>query len=279
MNRCFVVQPFDRGPFDKRFDDIISPAITAAGLTPYRVDRDPSVTVPIDSIESGIREAAACVVDVSTDNPNVWFELGYALACGTPVVLICSSERQSKFPFDIQHRHIITYRTESSSDFERLSSEVTERLRAALAKEKKVRSLSQSSLRETKGLEPHEIAALVIIAESDLDPDSYPSAFSLKQDMVKAGYTELATVLAVNALLTKGLVEAKQVQGYNENYLGYHLLIGGTNWLVENKDRLVLRQPKTIESKSRRSSATRPAVDDFSDFPGALSDDDDDLPF
>lgn len=278
MKTCFVVQPFDRGPFDKRFDDVLSPAIKAAGLKAYRVDRDPSVTVPIESIESGIREAVCCVVDVSTDNPNVWFELGFALAFERPVVLICSSERNAKFPFDIQHRHITTYRTESSSDFEKLRSEVTERIVAALAKEEKVRSLSPSALRDTEGLEAHEIAALVIIAESDLDPDSYPSAHALKQDMVKAGYNELATVLAVNALLEKGFVDAQRVDGYNEPYTGYHLLSGGRNWLVGNKDRLVLKHQKMENTTIRRPSTAKPTVDDFSDFPGALSDDDD-LPF
>lgn len=41
MSTCFVIQPFDGGPFDKRYDDVIAPAIVAAGLEPYRVDRDP----------------------------------------------------------------------------------------------------------------------------------------------------------------------------------------------------------------------------------------------
>ena len=38
----------------------------------YRVDRDHSVDVPIDSIEEGIRNAAVCLADVTADNPNVW---------------------------------------------------------------------------------------------------------------------------------------------------------------------------------------------------------------
>ena len=53
MGRCFVIQPFDNGgPFDKRYEDVIVPAITEAGLEPYRVDRDPSVNIPIDEIET-----------------------------------------------------------------------------------------------------------------------------------------------------------------------------------------------------------------------------------
>jgi nucleoside 2-deoxyribosyltransferase len=102
METCFVIQPFDGGKYDKRFEDIFRPAIEAAGLEAYRVDRDPSVEVPIDSIEEGIRNAAVCLADITADNPNVWYELGYSFARGRPVIMVCSDERR-KYPFDIQH--------------------------------------------------------------------------------------------------------------------------------------------------------------------------------
>ena len=74
MGTCFAIQPFDRGgQFDKRFEDVIAPAIIATGLEPYRVDRDPSVSIPIEDIESGIRTADICIAEITTDNPNVWF--------------------------------------------------------------------------------------------------------------------------------------------------------------------------------------------------------------
>ena len=34
MPTCFVIQPFDKGPFDKRYDDVLDPAIRAALLEP-----------------------------------------------------------------------------------------------------------------------------------------------------------------------------------------------------------------------------------------------------
>ena len=95
------MQPFDGGKFDKRFEEVFSPAIKAAGLDPYRVDKDPGVEIPINDIEKGIREASLCFADITTDNPNVWFELGYAISANKPVVLVCSTERTGKFPFDI----------------------------------------------------------------------------------------------------------------------------------------------------------------------------------
>jgi len=80
MPSCFVIQPFDGGRFDKRYTDVFKPAIEAAGLDLYRVDRDPSVSIPVNNIEQGIRGAAVYLADITLDNPNVWFELGYALA-------------------------------------------------------------------------------------------------------------------------------------------------------------------------------------------------------
>ncbi|MDX6501249.1 MAG: hypothetical protein QOG23_4509 [Blastocatellia bacterium] len=70
MATSFVVQPFDQGPFDKRFDDVFAPAISEAGLEAYRVDRDPTVSIPIEDIEAGIRNAEVCLAEITTDNPN-----------------------------------------------------------------------------------------------------------------------------------------------------------------------------------------------------------------
>ena len=97
MPYCFVIQPFDGGRFDKRFSDVFKPTIEGAGLISYRVDQDPAVSIPIDDIEKGIRGAAVCFADITLDNPNVWFELGYALASKMEICIVCSKERVEKF--------------------------------------------------------------------------------------------------------------------------------------------------------------------------------------
>jgi hypothetical protein len=129
MRLCFVIQPFDRGAFDARYDGTLKPAIRAAGFEPYRVDRDKTVSVPINSIESKVRSADACVADITEDNPNVWLELGFAIAASKPVLLLAKeTKKRRKFPFDVQHRHIVQYRTDSERDFQLLRSEIIERL-------------------------------------------------------------------------------------------------------------------------------------------------------
>lgn len=128
-NQCFVIQPFDSSKYDQRYQEILKPAIEKAGLIPYRVDEDYEVRIPVQSIEKGIRMSALCLAEISTDNPNVWFELGYAIACKKDVIMICSSQRK-KFPFDVRHRSIITYKTDSIGDIERLSKEITDTIKS-----------------------------------------------------------------------------------------------------------------------------------------------------
>jgi hypothetical protein len=177
MEKCFVIQPFDKDRFDKRYNDIFQPAILNAELEPYRVDEDFSVRVLIDEIEKGILESAICFAEITTDNPNVWYELGYAFACNKDVVMVCSDERQGKFPFDIQHRHIISYKTGSKSDFESLEGAITRKIKALLQKAKTVNKLNSIPVVDTEGLNSHEIALLILLMENQLTSDDSISVY------------------------------------------------------------------------------------------------------
>lgn len=141
MPTCFVIQPFD-DENDKRYRDVYKPALEEAGVVPYRVDEDASVAVPIDSIEAKIRESDICLADITTHNPNVWYELGFAFATGLPVIMTCEGAAFGKLPFDVQHRFVIKYSTGSPSDFRELGEEVVRRVQARL-KEAREKSVSR----------------------------------------------------------------------------------------------------------------------------------------
>jgi nucleoside 2-deoxyribosyltransferase len=171
--QCFVIQPFDRSIYDKRYRDVLEPAVRAAGLNPYRVDEDPDASIPIEKIEFGIKESAAVLADISENNPNVWFEVGFAIAAGKDVVFICSDERETPFPFDVQHRNIIKYETNSSSDFTELHKKVVARLKAVVKKSEGLASLAAlSPLRDQQGLTNFEMSTLVIVMENRFTPGS-----------------------------------------------------------------------------------------------------------
>lgn len=245
MPTCFVIQPFDNGPFDKRYDDVLAPAIAEAGLSPYRVDRDPSTSIPIEDIEQEIRKASVCLADISTTNPNVWFELGYAIARGKPMVLVCSHEPERRFPFDIQHRTIVSYRTESASDFSKLKKDITARLTAALDKAETIRNLSKSAVvADIEGLNNIESITLVTIAANVGSPDGSASSWRIAQDMEKAGYTSLASTLGLSSLLQKNMVKNELISDWDgDEYTAYQIMPNGFKWLLNNQDRLILRNP------------------------------------
>ena len=244
MPRCFVIQPFDGGQrYDKRYEDVFEPAIRDAGLEPYRVDRDPSVSVPIENIERGIKTSAVCLAEISTDNPNVWFELGYAIASKRDVVLVCSNERKAHFPFDVQHRSIVKYPTESTSDFEKARAEITARLKAVLIKREQLDQVSSlSSVSKVEGLEQYEIAGLVAVADQVNDPEDGISAWMFSQNMKQAGFSNLAGTLALKSLLDREMLERFEDANYDgETWTAFSITPKGMKWLLANNASLNLQ--------------------------------------
>lgn len=247
MEKCFVIQPFDNDKFDKRFVDVFEPAILKANFEAYRIDKDLSVRIPIDEIEKGIQQSAICFAEITTNNPNVWYELGYAFACNKDVVMICSEERDGKFPFDIQHRHVISYKTGSPSDFTTLEDTITRKIKAFQQNLKTVKTLSTTPVIETEGLKSHEIALLIFIMENQLSKEDSISIYGLKNEMSKAGYTDIATSVATRTLAKYGMIETFKIDdNFNGDYIACRLLEKGEAWIIENQEQLEFRK-KTVE--------------------------------
>jgi len=244
MQTCFVMQPFDDGgPYDKRYESVFKPAIIAAKLEPYRVDRDLSVSTPIVDIESGIRHADICFAEISTDNPNVWFELGFAFCVPCEVVMVSSNERTTKYPFDVQHRNIIKYRTDAPQDFDKLGKDITSRLVAVMNKDQAIgRIVSVSPVKDTEGLTQHELVALVTIMQNSFLTAGATSAYVIKQDMNKAGFTDIAVSIALKMLSSKGLVSTSMLRDQDDgsNYRVYETSGKGEEWILANQEMLVL---------------------------------------
>lgn len=243
MERCFVIQPFDNDKFDRRYVDIFQPAIQKADLEAYRIDKDLKVRIPIEEIERGISESLICFAEITTDNPNVWYELGYAFACNKDVVMVCSEERGGKFPFDIQHRHVITYKTGSKSDFETLEETITRKIKAYIQSRKTVKTLNVTPVVDTEGLKSHEIALLILIAENQLTDMDNVSVYNLKTEMGRAGYTDIATGVGIRALVRKDMIETTMDSDqWGNNYTVCRLTTQGENWILTNQEQLQFRK-------------------------------------
>ena len=240
--RCCVFQPFDGGDFDKRFDEILVPAIEASGMEPYRVDRDAATTIPIETLHREIRSAVICVADITTLNPNVMYELGYAIAAGKDVVLV-SGPATEKFPFDIQHRTVIRYSLGSPGDFKKLETGITSRLNALLGKQAKTNEIvTASPVKSSDGLQPHEMTALALIMASGDSREDEVGAWTLKQEMNKAGYSDIGTRLSLARLVRIGLAESRMDEDINGRPLVvYRVTEAGESWLLDNQSKLQVR--------------------------------------
>jgi nucleoside 2-deoxyribosyltransferase len=245
MATCFVIQPFDAGKFDKRFADVFAPAIKAAGLEPYRVDQDPHVEIPIDAIEEGISAATVCLADITTDNPNVWYELGYAFASGRPVVMVCSDERTGrKYPFDIQHRTIIPYQPESTQDFEKLKLQITARIQALSQRGEAMRRLAETEqVALVEGLSQPELVVLASIAGVRTEPDGGLSVHLAKQDVERAGFTPVGFALGLRRLQKKHFVALYDVEDRDGKFEAVKVTDEGWDWIERNEDKFILRKP------------------------------------
>lgn len=248
MGICFVIQPFDNGDFNKRYKDIIEPTIKKAELIPYRVDRDPGAQIPYQEIERKIEDAEICLADITEDNPNIWFEVGFAFALKKEVVLICNKSRwdkDKKFPFDIQHFSIITYQTGSTSDFEELSAKILEKIKAAKKRSdypKTVRDISVTADKE--GFSPHETATMVIIMGESITQPEGLSGYFITEQMGKLGFLPIAASISIKSLERNGYIISTEIQQDlgDPYYTAYSLTQKGEDWMLDNQNEFNLKR-------------------------------------
>lgn len=112
--KCFVVAPIGetgsqvRQDSDDLLDLIIKPSVEMFNIEVIRGDhRNESGQIDVDVIKL-VQESELCIVDLSYENVNVYYELGRRDECGKPVILLKSSASGS-LPVDIATRRYIEF--------------------------------------------------------------------------------------------------------------------------------------------------------------------------
>lgn len=113
-------------PFDKAFDDVYRLGIkeTAAQLEikAERVDEQIFQEGILERIYRQIKAADLVIADMSGQNSNVFYEVGYAHALGKLCVLMTNNA--SDIPFDLKHHRHIVYGNSISNLKDRLAEEL-----------------------------------------------------------------------------------------------------------------------------------------------------------
>src|SRR4051794_10112814 len=151
MTTCFVAMGFgEKTAFyggkkkqrtlnlDKTYENIIKPAVLAAGFECVRADEILHSTVIDKPMYEQLLQADIVVADLSTSNANAIYELGvrHALRPRTTIVM---AEKEFTFPFDVARLNILRYEhlgpDIGASEARRVSEELRKRLVAIAAQD------------------------------------------------------------------------------------------------------------------------------------------------
>lgn len=139
---CFVDMPFGKKvdeksgieiDFDQVYQEGIEPAIIAAGLTPIRGDREETGGIIHTAMFARLLLADFVVADMTTANPNVFYELGVRHTA-KPYTTIPIFATTSAPPFDVNMVRAIPYKLTGGSIYKESADELKEQLTRRIEK-------------------------------------------------------------------------------------------------------------------------------------------------
>lgn len=105
--QAFVVMQFTE-EYTALFKEVIDPVCSDFGYQVIRGDNVYTNGLIIEDITRSIRECSVVIADITPNNANVYYELGYAHGIGKPAILLSDRNRE-KLPFDISGFRLLFY--------------------------------------------------------------------------------------------------------------------------------------------------------------------------
>jgi MAP3K TRAFs-binding domain len=115
---CFVLMPFGQKPaaggatinFDAVYQEMISPAISDAGLEPLRADEEMTGGIIHKPMFERLILCEFAVADLTTANANVFYELGVRHAVRPWSTILLFAAGGTQLPFDVAPLRALAYR-------------------------------------------------------------------------------------------------------------------------------------------------------------------------
>ena len=98
-------------PSRSEFDAAIERAIHDAGYIPSRIDHEEHLNKIDDEIIARIRQSKFLVADVTGQRNGVYFEAGFMLGLGRPVIWVCEEADLKNIHFDTRQYNTILYKS------------------------------------------------------------------------------------------------------------------------------------------------------------------------
>jgi len=124
--RCFVAMSFHES-LASAYVNGIRPAVAECGFTPVRIDLVEHNEKICDKILAEIRLAQFVVADFTLHRAGVYFESGFAMGLGRPVIWTCRKDQLAEAHFDTRQYNHIEWETPAG-----LRQKLTDRIRAII---------------------------------------------------------------------------------------------------------------------------------------------------
>lgn len=123
-NQAFVAMWFDPS-LNPAWQDAIKPALQSCGFNPMRIDLEEHNEKICDRIISEIRRSGLVVADFTGQRGGVYFESGFSMGLGIPVIRTCRKDNVGTLHFDTRQYNHVTWETPDE-----LRGKLTNRIRA-----------------------------------------------------------------------------------------------------------------------------------------------------
>ena len=105
---AFVVMQFS-DEYNELFNEVIKPVCKKYNYDCIRADDIYSPTPILDDIINSINNSSIIIAEITSKNPNVFYEIGYSHAIQKPTILLCDKNKVEKLPFDISGFRTLFY--------------------------------------------------------------------------------------------------------------------------------------------------------------------------
>jgi hypothetical protein len=108
--KAFIVMQFS-SPFNEVYSTVIKNVCASLSVDAVRADEILGPGIIIKDVIDRISDSQIVIADISAPNPNVYFEVGYALALKKPIILLAQRRTASepRLPFDLSGFRVLFY--------------------------------------------------------------------------------------------------------------------------------------------------------------------------
>ena len=106
--KCFVIMPLGLEDLNVVYEHYVRPVLEQeCNLVCVRGDELLGSNIVMANIKRALVEVDLVVAELTTKNPNVFYEIGVGDAHGKPMLFMCQINEE--IPFDLRHRHVLRY--------------------------------------------------------------------------------------------------------------------------------------------------------------------------